>query len=118
MPVVRSISLAAAASVAFGLLVFAASAGAVAPKNCGSVGVTIPHTGGHGHAALNNLTAANVACSTARSAATTFLLKGKAPKNWGATSKTVVVHARGQTNTVSEEILTHGDARVIGDVAN
>ena len=118
MPVVRSVAPFAGAFVTLGLLALAPSANAVTPKNCRSVSVTIPHTNNHGHAALNNLTAANVTCATARSVGNTFLLTGKAPKNWHATSKKVVVHSYGQTNTVSEEILTRSGARVTGDIAN
>ena len=87
------------------------------PKGCGSVSVTIPHTNTDGHAALNNLTAANATCATARSAATTFLLTTKAPKDWRETSKAVIVNSHGQRNTGGEEILTYGAARVTGDIA-
>jgi hypothetical protein len=105
-------------AVTIGLLALAPSAGASTSAKCGSVSVTIPHTNNHGHAALNNITATNVTCVTARSVAKTFLLTTKAPKNWHASTKTVVVHSYGQTNTVSEEILTRGTARVTGDIAN
>jgi hypothetical protein len=83
-------------------------AGAPAPKSCGSVSYTFPHTGGHGHAALNNLRAVGVSCLTARSVANDFLVTGKPPRDWHATLKT----------TVGEEIFTRGKARVIGDVDN
>jgi hypothetical protein len=91
---------------------------APAPKSCGSVSYTLPHTGGHAHAALNNLTAVGVSCVTARSVANAFLITGKPPKNWHATMKTVVTHIDGQANTVGEEILTRGKARVTGDIDN
>jgi hypothetical protein len=32
--------------------------------------------------------------------------------------KLVVVHRSGQTNTVDEEILTRGNERITGDIAN
>jgi len=83
-------------------------AGAPTPKNCGSVSYTLPHTGGHGHAALNNLTAVGVSCFTARSVASYFLVAGRPPRNWHATLKM----------TVGEEIFAHGKARVTGDVDN
>jgi hypothetical protein len=84
------------------------SPAAAPPKNCGSVSYTFPHTGGHGHAALNNLTAVGVSCLTARSVANDFLVTGKPPRNWQATLKT----------TVGEEIFASGKARVTGDVDN
>jgi len=82
--------------------------GASAPKNCGSVSYTFPHTGGHAHAALNNLTAVGVSCLTARAVASIFLVTGKAPGKWHTTLKT----------TVSQEVFTYGKARVTGDLAN
>jgi len=88
------------------------------PEKCGSVSYTVPHTGGHAHAALNNLTAVDVSCVTARSVASAFLVTGKPPKTWHATMKTVVTHIGGQANTVSEEILRCARARVTGDVDN
>jgi hypothetical protein len=91
---------------------------APASKNCGSVNYTFPHTGGHAHAALNNLTAVAVSCVTARSVAHAFLVTGKPPKSWHATLKTVVTHIDGQANTVSKEIFIRGKARVTGDVDN
>jgi hypothetical protein len=50
--------------------------------------------------------------------ANAFLATGKAPQNWHATMKTVVIHVNGHANTVGEEILTRGNARVTGDIAN
>ena len=97
---------------------FAPLANASTSTSCGRVSVTIPHTKSHGHAALNNLKAINVACATARAVAQTFLLTKKAPKNWRATSKMAVTHVNGQANTVTEEILTRGSERVTGDIAN
>lgn len=81
---------------------------APAPKDCGSVSYAIPHTGGHGHAALNNLTAVGVSCLTARSVAHAFLVTGKPPSSWHATVKI----------SVGEEIFTRDDARVTGDLDN
>jgi hypothetical protein len=81
---------------------------ASAPRSCGSVSYTFPHTDGHGHAARNNLTAVGVSCSTARSVASAFLVTRKAPKNWQATIKL----------TSGEEIFTRGKARVTGYPAN
>jgi hypothetical protein len=97
---------------------FAPIANASTSTSCASVSVTVPHTNNHGHAALNNLRAINVTCTMARSVANTFLLTKKAPKSWLAASKTAVTHVNGQTNTVTEEILTRGSARVTGDIAN
>ncbi len=91
---------------------------ALAPKQCGSVSYTVPHTDGNAHAALNNLTAVGVQCVMARSVANAFLSTGKAPKNWRATEKTVVIHVKGQANTVSEQIFTRGMARIVGDIDN
>ncbi len=79
---------------------------ALAPKNCGSVSYTFPHTDGHGHAALNNLTAVDVSCLTARAVANDFLVTGKPPRNWHATLEA----------TLGEEVFTRGKARVRGDV--
>ena len=101
-----------------GLLAFVPPAVASSVSNCGSVSYTIPHTNNHGHAALNNLTATKVTCATARSVARTFLATRKAPTNWHATSKTIVMHSHGQANTVGEEIFTRGAARVSGEIAN
>jgi hypothetical protein len=80
----------------------------VQPKSCGSVSYTFPHTGGHGHAALNNLAAVGVSCATARSVARDFLLTGRPPRGWHATLGT----------NAGQEILTRGRARVSGDIAN
>ena len=82
--------------------------------SCGSVSYTFPGTHGQGHAALNNLTASGVSCSTARTVAKAFLAGHKSPKGWHAMSKTVVNHG----NTIGEEIFTRGSARIVGDVAN
>jgi hypothetical protein len=78
------------------------------PKSCGSVSYTFPHTDGHGHAALNNLTAVGVSCSAARSVAEDFLVTGKPPRNWHTARDT----------TVGQVILARGAARVTGDVDN
>ena len=78
------------------------------PRKCGSVSYTFPNTGGNGRAALNNLTAVGVSCSTARSVAEDFLIAGKPPKGW---------HAKPGA-TGGEEILTRGAARVRGELAN
>ena len=86
--------------------------------NCGGVSYTFPHTHDEGHAALNDLRASGVSCSTARSVARTFLIRGKAPESWHASLKTIVTRTQGRANTVGEEVLTHGAARVTGDVAN
>jgi hypothetical protein len=78
------------------------------------VSYTFPGTHGQGHAALNNLTASGVSCSTARAVAKAFLAGDKTPKGWHAMSKTVVSHG----STIGEVIFTRGSARIIGDVAN
>lgn len=91
-------------------------ASAPAPTSCGSVSYTFPHTDGHGHAALNNLTAINVSCVTARSVAHAFLATGKPPKHWHAAVRMVTTHIDGQADTVGEEVITHAGARVTGDV--
>jgi hypothetical protein len=75
-----------------------------APKRCGSVSYTFPHT--DGHAALNNLRAAGISCLAARSVATAFLVTGKPPRNWQTARSTAV----------GEVILTRGEARVSGDI--
>jgi hypothetical protein len=79
---------------------------APAVKRCASVSYTFPNTGGHGHAALNNLTALGVSCATARSVARAFIVTGKAPRHWR-------VRMKG-----GKEILTRGGARVTGELAN
>jgi hypothetical protein len=84
------------------------SPAAAQPRHCGSLSYTFPHTDGHGHAALNNLTAVGVSCLTARSVAHDFLVTGRPPRNW---------HTARNTN-VGEVTLTRGTARVTGDVAN
>jgi hypothetical protein len=99
-------------------LVSAVSSSAATGRHCGSVSYTIPHTGDHGHAALNNLTAVDVSCRVARSVARSFLRGAKPPQGWHASAKTVVMRLNGQAYTVSEEILTRGAARVTGDIAN
>jgi hypothetical protein len=80
----------------------------VQPKSCGSVAHTFPHTDGHGHAAVNNLTAVGVSCSTARAVASEFLVTGKPPRNWHTARNTAV----------GRVTFTSGTARVAGDVAN
>jgi hypothetical protein len=84
------------------------SPAATRPKHCGSVSYTFPHTDGHGHAALNNLTAVAVACTTARSVAHDFLVTGKPPRNWHTARNT----------KVGEVAFTRGAARVSGDIDN
>jgi hypothetical protein len=105
----RSVLIALLAAVALALPSTASAATA-----CGSVSYAILGTHDQGHAALNNLTASGVSCSTARAVAKAFLAGHKPPKDWRAMSKTVVSHG----NTIGEEIFTRGSARVIGDVAN
>jgi hypothetical protein len=107
----RSVLITLLAAVAL-----AASSAAVAspPAACGSVSYTIPGSHGQGHAALNDLTASGVSCSTARTVAKEFLTSHRTPKGWHATSKVVVSHG----NTLGEQIFTRGSARVIGDLAN
>jgi hypothetical protein len=78
------------------------------PKSCGSVSYTFPHTGGHGHAALNNLRAVGVGCSAARSLARDFLMTGKPPRGWHATFET----------SDGRQIFTRGTARVTGELDN
>ena len=97
-----------------GALLAAAPATASAATACGSVSYTFPGTHGQGHAALNNLTASGVSCSTARAVAVAFLADHKLPKGWHGRSKIVVHHG----NTVGEEIITRGPARIVGDIAN
>jgi hypothetical protein len=82
--------------------------GAPAPKRCGSVSYTFPHTDGHGHTAMNNLTAVGVSCVTARSIAKAFLVAGRAPGGWRATHSP----AGGRVS------LVRGEGRVSGDLAN
>jgi len=101
-----------------GLLAFVPAVLASTTRACGSVSYTIPHTGNHGHAALNNLTASEATCTTARSVASSFLVTRKAPAGWHVGSKTIVTHSYGHANSVSEEIFTRGPARVTGDLAN
>lgn len=81
---------------------------------CGSVSYTFPGTHGEGRAALNNLTASGVSCATARTVASAFIANHKLPSGWHAMSKTVVSHG----DTLGEEVLTRGSARVIGELAN
>jgi hypothetical protein len=94
------------------------AASASAATRCGNVSYTIPNTNDEGHAALNNVAAVNVSCRTARSVARTFLVTGKAPRGWHASTKNVITHVNGQANTVTEEILARRTARVTGDIAN
>jgi hypothetical protein len=116
MPAGRLRSLAAAPLIA--LLALAPGAGASPATNCGSVSYTVPQTHDEGHAALNNLRASGVPCTTARSVAHTFLSSGKAPEGWHTARKTIVTRTDGRANTVEAEILTHGAARVTGEIAN
>ncbi len=87
---------------------------ASATTACGSVSYTFPGTHGEGRVALNNLTASGVSCATARTVASAFIANHKLPPGWHAMSKTVVSHG----NTLGEEVLARGSARVIGDLAN
>jgi hypothetical protein len=100
--------------LATGALAAASPLVASAATACGRVSYTIPGTHDQGHAALNNLTASGVSCSTARAVAKAFLVGHKPPKGWHAMSKTVVSHG----NTIGEEIFRRGSARIIGDVDN
>jgi|HubBroStandDraft_1064217.scaffolds.fasta_scaffold227993_2 hypothetical protein len=97
-----------------GLAALTPWASASVTEHCGSVSYTFPGTDDHGHAALNNLTATNVACAKARSVAKTFLITHKPPKDWHASSRTVLTKGF----TVGEEIFTQGKARIVGDLAN
>ena len=97
-----------------GFIALAASADASVTEHCGSVSYTYPCTHGHGHGALNNLTAVNVSCARARSVSKTFLIIHKAPEHWHARTRMVVIDG----STVGEEIFTRGRARVGGDLAN
>jgi hypothetical protein len=110
--------LRAIAIVVASAAVSAAPAGATAPKRCGSVSYTFPHTHNHGHAALNNLTAVGVSCADARIVARRFLSTGKAVARWTARMTLVTVHINGHRYTEGEEIFTNGRARVTGEVAN
>jgi hypothetical protein len=87
---------------------FSPAAAAGPHKSCGSVSYTFPRSGGHGHAALNNLRAVGVSCLTARSVAKHFLVSGKPPSGWHATFGM----------SVGEVIFIRGKARVSGDVAS
>ena len=98
--------------------VSAVPAGATAPKRCGSVSYTFPHTHNHGHAALNNLTAVGVSCADARRVARRYLATGKAVARWTARITLVTVHINGHRYTEGEEIFTNGRAHVTGEVAN
>ncbi len=102
------------ALLATGAVAAASPVTASAATACGSVSYTIPGTHEQGHAALNDLTASGVSCSTARAVAKAFLAGHKTPKGWHAMSKTVM--SRG--NAIGEEIFTRGSARIIGDVDN
>jgi hypothetical protein len=68
------------ALLATGALAVASPATASAATACGSVSYTIPGTHSQGHAALNNLTASGLSCSTARAVARAFLAGHKQPK--------------------------------------
>jgi len=81
---------------------------AAQPKGCGSVSYTFPHTGGHGHAALNNLAAVGVSCLVARSLAHDFLVIGRPPRGWHAAFR----------ESDGQEVFTRGTARVSGQIAN
>ncbi len=100
------------------LVAVAPAANASTGTSCAGVSYTVPHTNDEGHAALNNLRAVKVSCATARAVAKLFLVGRKAPKGWHAAHRTVVVRTNGRADTVSEEILTDGSARVTGDIAN
>lgn len=84
------------------------SPAAARPEHCGSVSYTYPHTNGNGRAALNNLTAVGIACSTARSVAGRFLAAGKPPAGWH----------QAPDMSAGEVTLERGAARVTGDIAN
>lgn len=103
--------------IALSLAACGSSTASPQASSCGAVSYTFPHTHDEGHAAMNYLTALNVSCKTARAVASTFL-KGQVPKQWHSTMKSVVVHRSGEIETVSEEILSRGNARVTGDIAN
>jgi hypothetical protein len=96
----------------------AAAGTSAAAKHCAAVSYTAPGTRDEAHAALNELTAQGISCRAAQSVALSFLSHGKPPHGWHARVKTLVVHVRGEANTVSEEILTRGAERIIGDIAN
>jgi hypothetical protein len=102
------------ALLAAGVLVAASPATASAATACGSVSYTVPGSHGEGHAALNNLTAAGVSCTTARAVAKAFLADHRVPRGWRASSKMVVRHGE----TIGEEIFTRHSSRVVGDIAN
>jgi hypothetical protein len=110
-----SLSRALAAVVAIGLVGFAPAAGAAATLSCGKVVYTAPNTGNKGKRTLNNLTAANISCSSARSVAKSFLAAGTAPKGWHVSGKTIVKQVKGKKVRVAEVILTRGKATVIGE---
>jgi hypothetical protein len=108
---------AAVALVGVALTACGSSATSSTTKSCGSASYTFPHTNDEAHAAMNYLAALNLSCATAHSLAETFLA-GTIPAGWHASMKLVVVHRSGQTNTVDEEILTRGNERITGDIAN
>jgi hypothetical protein len=114
----RSLRLLVVVACAGAVAVATSSAGAATTKHCGSVSYAIPNTGGHGHSALNNLSAVGVSCTTAKEVAHAFLVSHKAPSGWHAKARTVVVKRDGTSNTVGQEIFTRGSERVTGDVAN
>lgn len=103
-----------AALLAGALAAAAPPAAASAATACGSVSYTVPGTHGGGHAALNDLTASGVSCATARIVAHAFLANRKLPRGWRARSQMVRRHGE----TVSEEVLQRGSARVAGELAN
>jgi len=91
--------------------------------SCGSVSHTIPGTGGHGHAALNDLLAVHVSCHEARRVAREYLagafpgagaMSQRRPVGWHQAVRTVHKHS----GAVTEVTLTHGPERVVGDLAN
>jgi hypothetical protein len=102
------------ALLAAGALLAPASAAAATSRACGSVSYTVPGSHGEGHAALNDLTASGVSCATARAVAEAFLADRKLPQGWHARLRTVVRHGE----TLGEEIITRGSARIVGDMAN
>ena len=103
------------------------AAGAATIHSCGSVSHTIPGTGGHGHAALNELRAVHVSCHEAQRVAREYLagafpgagaMSEQRPVGWRQVVRTVHRHVGGRTTAVTELVLSHGSERVIGDLAN
>jgi hypothetical protein len=96
-----------------------ASAGAATARTCGSVSYALPNTGGHGHAALNNLTALRISCAAAREVAQNFLVNDeRTTGGWHVRMRTVIKHTGGHAHSVGEDIFTRGTARIVGDFAN